>query len=203
MRGYQKTGYRWLKTLESCQFGGILADDMGLGKTLQAISFLLSAKKKGVTSLIVAPSSLVFNWGEEFERFAPQMKVQLIAGDQQERQKKIESCAEYDVSITSYDLLKRDISYYKGKAFQYEIIDEAQYIKNHTTAAAKAVKVIDSQMRIAMTGTPIENRLSELWSIFDFLMPGFLYNYETFKKEIETPVVKNGDEGVMTRLQKW
>ncbi len=202
MRGYQKTGYRWLKTLESCQFGGILADDMGLGKTLQAISFLLSAKKKGVTSLIVAPSSLVFNWGEEFERFAPQMKVQLIAGDQQERQKKIESCAEYDVSITSYDLLKRDISYYKGKAFQYEIIDEAQYIKNHTTAAAKAVKVIDSQMRIAMTGTPIENRLSELWSIFDFLMPGFLYNYETFKKEIETPVVKNGDEGVMTRLQK-
>ena len=202
MRGYQKTGYRWLKTLESCQFGGILADDMGLGKTLQAISFLLSAKKKGVTSLIVAPSSLVFNWGEEFERFAPQMNVQLIAGDQQERQKKIESCAEYDVSITSYDLLKRDISYYKGKAFQYEIIDEAQYIKNHTTAAAKAVKVIDSQMRIAMTGTPIENRLSELWSIFDFLMPGFLYNYETFKKEIETPVVKNGDEGVMTRLQK-
>ena len=202
LRLYQKIGFKWLKMLDIYQFGGILADDMGLGKTLQAISFLLSAKKKGVTSLIVAPSSLVFNWGEEFERFAPQMKVQLIAGDQQERQKKIESCAEYDVSITSYDLLKRDISYYKGKAFQYEIIDEAQYIKNHTTAAAKAVKVIDSQMRIAMTGTPIENRLSELWSIFDFLMPGFLYNYETFKKEIETPVVKNGDEGVMTRLQK-
>ncbi len=202
MRGYQKTGYRWLKTLEACQFGGILADDMGLGKTLQAISFLLSAKKKGVTSLIVAPSSLVFNWGEEFERFAPEMNVQLIAGDQQERQKRIEACAEYDVSITSYDLLKRDISYYNGISFHYVIIDEAQYIKNHTTAAAKAVKVINSQMRIAMTGTPIENRLSELWSIFDFLMPGFLYNYETFKKEIETPVVKNGDEGVMARLQK-
>ncbi|MDE5824753.1 MAG: SNF2 helicase associated domain-containing protein, partial [Lachnospiraceae bacterium] len=188
MRSYQKNGYKWLKTLESCQFGGILADDMGLGKTIQAISFLLSEKKKGVTTLVVAPASLVFNWGEEFNRFGSELKVQLITGDQQERQKKIEDYADYDVSVTSYDLLRRDISYYEGKKFTYEVIDEAQYIKNHTTAAAKAVKVINSQMRIALTGTPIENRLSELWSIFDYLMPGFLYSYEVFKRDIETPI---------------
>ncbi len=202
MRSYQKNGFKWLKTLQSCQFGGILADDMGLGKTIQAISFLLSEKKKGVTSLVVSPASLVFNWGEEFERFGSGLKVQLITGDQQERQKKIEEYADYDVSVTSYDLLRRDISYYEGKKFTYEIIDEAQYIKNHTTAAAKAVKVIDSQMRIALTGTPIENRLSELWSIFDYLMPGFLYSYEVFKRDIETPIAKYDDKNAMARLQR-
>ncbi len=202
MRSYQKNGFKWLKTLESCQFGGILADDMGLGKTIQAISFLLSGKKEGVTTLVVAPASLVFNWGEEFGRFGPELKVQLITGDQQERQKRIEEYADYDVSVTSYDLLRRDISYYEGKKFTYEIIDEAQYIKNHTTAAAKAVKVIDSRMRIALTGTPIENRLSELWSIFDFLMPGFLYSYEVFKRDVETRIVKYDDKDAMSRLQR-
>lgn len=202
MRGYQKNGFKWLKTLESCQFGGILADDMGLGKTIQAISFLLSEKKNGVTTLVVAPASLVFNWGEEFERFGPELKIQLITGDQQERQKKIEVCADYDVNVTSYDLLRRDIAFYEGKKFTYEIIDEAQYIKNHTTAAAKAVKVIDSQMRIALTGTPIENRLSELWSIFDYLMPGFLYSYEVFKRDLETPIAKYDDKDAMARLQR-
>lgn len=202
MRGYQKNGFQWMKTLESCHFGGILADDMGLGKTLQAISFLLSAKNRGTKTIVVAPASLVFNWGEEFERFAPELKVQLITGDQQERQKKIEEYQNYDISVTSYDLLRRDISYYEDKEFDYEIIDEAQYIKNHTTAAAKAVKVIRSHMRMALTGTPIENRLSELWSIFDFLMPGFLYSYDVFKREIETPVVKYDDKDAMTRLQK-
>jgi SNF2 family DNA or RNA helicase len=130
------------------------------------------------------------------------LKVQLITGDQQERQKRIEEYADYDVSVTSYDLLRRDISYYEGKKFTYEIIDEAQYIKNHTTAAAKAVKVIDSRMRIALTGTPIENRLSELWSIFDFLMPGFLYSYEVFKRDVETRIVKYDDKDAMSRLQR-
>jgi len=202
MRGYQKNGFQWLKTLQSCQFGGILADDMGLGKTIQAISFLLSEQNAGVTTLVVCPASLVFNWGEEFARFGSKLKVQLITGDQQERQKKIEAYTDYDVSVTSYDLLRRDISYYEEKKFTYEIIDEAQYIKNHTTAAAKAVKVIDSQMRIALTGTPIENRLSELWSIFDFLMPGFLYSYDVFKKELETPIAKYNDQNAMARLQR-
>lgn len=202
MRGYQENGFKWLKTLQSCQFGGILADDMGLGKTIQAISFILSERKKGVTTLVVAPASLVFNWGEEFDRFGSALKVQLITGDQQERQQKIEAYADYDVSVTSYDLLRRDISFYEGKKFTYQVIDEAQYIKNHTTAAAKAVKVIDSQMRIALTGTPIENRLSELWSIFDYLMPGFLYSYEVFKREIETPIAKYDDKDAMGRLRR-
>jgi len=204
MRKYQKNGYKWMRTLEAWKFGGILADDMGLGKTLQTIAVLLAAKqeKKAGTSLVVAPAALVFNWGEELKRFAPELAVSLITGTQAERQKKLADYQEADVLVTSYDLLKRDILLYEDKEFLYEVIDEAQYIKNHTTAAAKAVKVIKSQTRFALTGTPIENRLSELWSIFDYLMPGFLYGYDVFKKEMETPIVKNKDEAVMKRLQK-
>ena len=204
MRKYQKNGYKWLRTLEAWKFGGILADDMGLGKTLQVIAVLLAAKLEGKTgtSLVVAPAALVFNWGEELARFAPQLKVSLIAGSQSERQAKLQTYTDFDVLVTSYDLLKRDIDQYEEKEFLYQIIDEAQYIKNHTTAAAKSVKVIHSQTRYALTGTPIENRLSELWSIFDYLMPGFLYGYDIFKKEFETPIVKNGDDSAMTRLQK-
>ena len=204
MRNYQKNGYKWLRTLEAWKFGGILADDMGLGKTLQVIAVLLAAKeeKQSGTSLVVAPAALVYNWGEELERFAPSLNVVLVTGNQAERQKKLMEYRNADVLVTSYDLLKRDFDQYDQKEFLYEIIDEAQYIKNHTTAAAKAVKVVNSRIRYALTGTPIENRLSELWSIFDYLMPGFLYGYDTFKKEMETPIVKNGDEAAMARLQK-
>lgn len=204
MRNYQKNGYKWLRTLETWGFGGILADDMGLGKTLQAIAVLLAAKEEGKEgpSLVVSPAALVFNWGEELNRFAPKLRVSLIVGSQEERRQKLASWQEADVLVTSYDLLKRDILLYEDKQFLYQIIDEAQYIKNHTTAAAKAVKVVKSQVRFALTGTPIENRLSELWSIFDYLMPGFLYSYDVFKKEMETPIVKNKDEEAMKRLQK-
>ncbi len=204
MRNYQKNGFRWMKTLEDCGFGGILADDMGLGKTLQTISVLLAAKESGKTgtSLIVCPASLVFNWGEEFEKFAPVLNVQMLAGKGTERTQIIENYKDVDVLITSYDILKRDIDQYEGKQFLYEIIDEAQYIKNQTTAASKAVKLINSKMRFALTGTPIENRLSELWSIFDYLMPGFLYTYDFFRKEFENPIVKYEDEEQMARLQK-
>ncbi len=214
MRKYQKDGFKWLRTLEAWKFGGILADDMGLGKTLQVIAVLLAAKQESLSgteeagqaehgvSLVIAPSSLVFNWGEEFRRFAPELSVVLVTGTQEERRAKIEHWQEADVLVTSYDLLKRDIAYYEGRLFRYEIIDEAQYIKNHTTAAAKAVKVINSRIRFALTGTPIENRLSELWSIFDYLMPGFLYGYDVFRKELEIPIVRNGDEEAAKRLQK-
>lgn len=204
MRGYQVYGFKWLKTLEHYGFGGILADDMGLGKTLQAISVLLAAKEKGTcgTALIVSPASLVYNWKAEFGRFAPELKVNMVVGNQQDRVELIENYRESDVLITSYDLLKRDIAEYENAKFTYQVLDEAQYIKNHSTAAAKSVKVIKSKYRFALTGTPIENRLSELWSIFDYLMPGFLYGYETFRKELETPIVKYKDEYASARLKK-
>ena len=204
MRNYQKDGFKWLRTLEEWNLGGILADDMGLGKTLQMIALLLSAKLEGRegTALIVAPAALVYNWEEEFHRFAPELNVTVVAGNQEERREKIEQYRQFDAMVTSYDTLRRDISFYEDKEFRYEVIDEAQYIKNHTTAAAKAVKVVKSRNRFALTGTPIENRLSELWSIFDYLMPGFLYGYEVFRREIETPIVKNQDEDVVKRLQK-
>ena len=204
LRNYQKDGFKWLRTLEEWNLGGILADDMGLGKTLQIIALLLSAKLEGRTgtTLVAAPAALVYNWEEEIRKYAPELRTAVIAGNQEERREKIEQYGEYDVLVTSYDTLRRDIPFYEGKEFRCEVIDEAQYIKNHTTAAAKAVKVIKSRQRFALTGTPIENRLSELWSIFDYLMPGFLYGYETFRREIETPIVKNQDEDVMKRLQK-
>ena len=204
MREYQRTGYKWLRTLEQAGFGGILADDMGLGKTLQVIAVLLAAKEAGRTesSLVVTPASLVYNWGEEMKRFAPELRVGIISGTQEERQQKLSDYQEYDVLITSYDLLKRDVAFYEDKQFAYQIIDEAQYIKNHTTAAAKAVKVIKSKVRFALTGTPIENRLSELWSIFDYLMPGYLYGYDTFRSEFVAPIVKFADQESLERLKR-
>lgn len=204
MRKYQTTGYKWLRTLDAYGFGGILADDMGLGKTLQMISVLLAYKKEGGegTSLIISPASLVFNWQEELRRFAPALSVCLMVGSQKERAEKLRRYQEYDVLVTSYDLLKRDIVEYEECRFVYQVLDEAQYIKNHVTAASKAVKILHSRTRFALTGTPIENRLSELWSIFDYLMPGFLYGYEVFKKELETPIAKNRDEEATKRLKK-
>ena len=175
-----------------------------MGKTLQAIAFLLSLKEEGRegASLVVTPASLVYNWGEEFARFAPGLRVCLIAGSQEERRQRIHDYRNWDVLVTSYDLLKRDGAEYEGISFASQILDEAQYIKNHATAAAKAVKIIRSRVRFALTGTPIENRLSELWSIFDYLMPGYLYAYEAFKKSLETPIVKNQDEAASARLRQ-
>ena len=204
MRNYQIFGHRWLRTLEKYGFGGILADDMGLGKTLQIISVLSAAKSEGVqgVSLVVCPASLIYNWLEEFFRFSPELNAVAVAGNQSERAEIIARIGNYDVAVTSYDLLKRDIALYENLSFNYEVIDEAQYIKNHSTAAAKAVKVISSRIRFALTGTPIENRLSELWSIFDYLMPGFLYGYETFREQLELPIAKKGDEQAAEKLRR-
>lgn len=204
LRNYQKTGYRWLRMIQKYGLGGILADDMGLGKTLQVITLLLSMQEGNETgtSLVISPASLVYNWESEFAKFAPSLKVGIVSGTPSERADVIENSEEYDVLVTSYDLVKRDIQKYEEKKFFYEIIDEAQYIKNHTTQVSKSVKIIQATHKLALTGTPIENRLSELWSIFDYLMPGFLHNYETFRKEIETPIVKSKDEQVVARLKK-
>ena len=204
MRPYQLYGYKWIRTLAGCGFGGILADEMGLGKTLQTIAAILAEKNEGSvgTSLIICPASLVYNWMEEFHRFAPELSVCPVEGSQHERNAIIARSGKWDVLITSYDHLKRDVAVYEDKIFQYEVLDEAQFIKNQSTAAAKAVKVIRGKHRLALTGTPIENRLSELWSIFDFLMPGFLYRYETFRSEMERPIAKDGDEETAARLRR-
>lgn len=205
LRSYQKTGYRWLKTIGAYGFGGILADDMGLGKTLQVITLLMSQKleqKEHTISLVVCPSSLVLNWESEINKFAPELKSLCINGSNAIREDKFKDIKEIDVLITSYDLLKRDIEFYDNLEFQYHIIDEAQYIKNHNTQNARAVKSINSKIHIALTGTPIENSLAELWSIYDFLMPGYLYNYNRFKTKYETPIVKNKDEVVLDGLKR-
>ncbi len=207
LREYQKKGFLWLKTLAHNGFGGILADDMGLGKTLQVIAFLLSEQEeKGIAdsrpSLIVCPASLVYNWESEIHRFAPALRTRLIIGTAAGRQTLIETIEPGEVCITSYELLKRDIKLYKEVAFGCQVIDEAQYIKNHNTQAAKSVKSINAGFRAALTGTPVENRLSELWSIFDFLMSGFLHSYDRFRKEMENPIVQGQDEEAMERLRK-
>ncbi len=207
LREYQKRGYLWIKTLQHNGFGGILADDMGLGKTLQVICYLLSeyleaAPQDNRRALIVCPASLVYNWKIETSRFAPQLTVRMVVGTAQERMEVIQSVGNKDILITSYDLLKRDIEYYDQIKFHSQIIDEAQYIKNFNTQAARAVKQINSGFKLALTGTPIENRLSELWSIFDYLMPGFLYSYQRFRDELEIPIIQKGDEAAVRRLQR-
>ena len=206
LRGYQKTGYRWIETLCANGFGGILADDMGLGKTLQVIAFLLahyeSPQPDELRTLVICPASLVYNWENECRQFAPALPVLTVAGTAAERKALLASLPERAVLITSYDLLKRDIEEYQTIEFAFQIIDEAQFIKNANTKAAQAVKLVSSQFRMALTGTPVENRLSELWSIFDYLMPGYLYGYEKFRKEIENPIVSNNEEDAMRRLQK-
>ena len=210
LRKYQKTGYRWMRTLDANAFGGILADDMGLGKTLQAITLLLADKLENMerseeepeTTLIVCPASLVYNWEEELMRFAPQLITRLLVGTREERKKQIEDYKDVDVLITSYDLLRRDIDLYEECLFRFIIADEAQYIKNPGTAAAKSIKILRGVTRFALTGTPIENRLSELWSIFDFLMPGFLYDYASFRDMIEIPVTRCHDEKAAEMLKR-
>ncbi|WP_051656743.1 DEAD/DEAH box helicase [Butyrivibrio sp. AE3004] len=205
LRGYQKYGFKWLTMISELGFGGILADDMGLGKTLQVISMLLYKKETmddgALSALIVCPASLVYNWEEEFKRFAPEIDVITITGTQAERKRLLSKKTLPEVLVTSYDLLKRDIGMYENQSFDYEIIDEAQYIKNASAAVSKSVKVIKSRHRFALTGTPIENRLSELWSIFDYLMPGFLYTYERFRDDFETSITKFKDEEATRRLK--
>lgn len=204
LRNYQKHGFRWLKTLINYGFCGILADDMGLGKTLEIISLLLSEKEeKGrVSALVVCPSSLVLNWDNEIKKFAPELSALALIGNAEEREQKLGQIENHDIVITSYELLKRDLESYQKHIFDFEIIDEAQYIKNFRTQNAKAVKAISSKNRMALTGTPIENSLAELWSIFDFLMPDFLFSYAHFKKSYEVPIIKEKDEDTLNDLRK-
>ncbi|WP_291653338.1 DEAD/DEAH box helicase [Clostridium sp.] len=180
LRDYQIKGYNWLKTIENLGFGGILADDMGLGKTIQTITLLLS-NNNNKKSLIITPTSVVYNWKSEFGKFANTLNVGVIHGSVSERNKVKDHYKEYDVLLTTYGTLRSDCEWYKDKKFDFCIIDEAQNIKNKKSKISELVKSIKANCKLALTGTPIENNLLELWSIFDFIMPGYLYNEDRFK----------------------
>ncbi len=199
LRDYQKEGVAWLQTLQGYQFGGILADDMGLGKTLQVIAMLES--KKMSVSIVVAPASLLLNWQDEIHKFAPAMKCCVIHGTRFEREELISNAKNYDVIITSYDYIRRDVDMYKNIEFHYIVLDEAQYIKNQKTKNAISVKQLHGKYRLALTGTPIENSLAELWSIFDFLMSGYLFSYRYFQQNYEYPIVKEKDDESQVKLK--
>lgn len=181
LREYQIQGFKWFKTLSHLQFGGILADEMGLGKTIQTIAFLLSQKNK--KSIVVAPTSLIYNWKNEFETFAPNLNILVLHGSKSERKEMLKNIDENDVILTTYTILKNDFSELENIEFDYCIIDEAQNIKNPYSQNSEAVKQVKASVRFALTGTPIENNLLELWSIFDFIMPGYLYSKNKFQEK--------------------
>ena len=179
LRNYQVEGFNWLNEIANLKVGGILADEMGLGKTIQIIAFLLS--QKGKKSIVITPTSLIYNWRDEFNKFAPSLNVGIIHGDKKNRVVMMEK--DFDVIVTTYGLIKNDYEYYKEKEFDFCIIDEAQNIKNSKAQNTKYVKAIKAGCRIALSGTPMENNLMELWSIFDYIMPGYLLSEAKFKEK--------------------
>ena len=201
LRDYQKEGYQWLRTLYELGFNGVLADDMGLGKTLQVIA-LLDQLQTDKPSLVVCPSSLIYNWEDEVHKFSQTLPVTCIVSDAKTREMMIHNIHDKHLYVTSYDYIRRDIELYDAIEFEYVILDESQYIKNQKTKNATSVKQLHALHKLALSGTPIENSLAELWSVFDFLMPQYLYNYHYFQKKFETDIVKNQDQKKIQQLQK-
>lgn len=203
LRNYQVDGVHWLHFLHKYKFAGVLADDMGLGKTLQALAVLSIHAKKDKPSLIIAPKTLLHNWEQEVIKFAPHLKTILIDGAQSERKSKIAKARKYDLIITSYPALQRDIEIYEQYklCFNYCVLDEAQYVKNPHTKSSHIVRRVKSDYRLVLTGTPLENGVLELWSQFDFLMPGFLGHYAHFQKHIGNPIMKHSNQEALKRLR--
>lgn len=206
LRDYQQLGYQWLKTLAHYRFGGILADDMGLGKTLQSIAFLLSElpsiRESGYPALIVAPASLLYNWLHELTNFAPDIRAVIADGTLPARTRTLRNKTRADVIITSYPLIRRDVQLYAGKSFHTLILDEAQFIKNETTQSAQAVRSIKARYRFALTGTPVENALEDLWSIFGVVFPGlFPDSKKTFHDLPREAVAKRARPFLLRRLK--
>lgn len=201
LRNYQKQGFNWLWFLYSYGLNGILADDMGLGKTLQALVLLQKAKDEDgqMPSLIVCPTSVVYNWQKECEKFTPDLTIMNLTGS--ERHRNLKAIKEHDVIITSYALVRRDYKILRQFNFRNIILDESQNIKNHEAQTTKAVKALKAHHRLALSGTPIENRLSELWSVFDFLMPGFLLDLDEFRYRYIIPIEEKGLRDTQTRLR--
>lgn len=206
LRNYQKKGFEWLSMLDAYNFSGLLADEMGLGKTIQIIALLETIKEHSSFwgekhHLVVCPSSLIYNWEDELKRFGVKLSYLCVSGDKVKREICIKRYLQYDLLITSYDYLRRDIDCYENCNFDYVIIDEAQNIKNYNTKNAQCTKRLKSIHRLALSGTPIENSLAELWSIFDFLMPGYLSSYQDFRKNYEFPIVAQKDKAVARELK--
>lgn len=204
LREYQTAGYRWLKMLSQYHFGGILADEMGLGKTIQGITYLLSEKEANVSqpSLIVAPASLIYNWQMECEKFAPDLKTVVVTGNKNERELLIQGGDEVDLLITSYASLRQDIEWYQKLSIHCLILDEAQMIKNSATKTFQAIKELKTVHRFALSGTPIENNLEELWSLFYMLMPGFFPSKAKFKNMPTEEIAKMIQPFILRREKK-
>ncbi len=185
LRNYQQDGIKWMQNKKNQELFGILADEMGLGKTLQAISFLLLNKNKRKTSLVVTETSLVYNWEAEFKKFAPSLQIGCAYGSKSKREKILKNLRNYHIILTSYGTLNMDIERYKEINFENFIIDEAQNIKNSKSKITQNIKAIKAKTKFALTGTPIENNLLELWSIFDFLKPGYLFSESEFKRKFK------------------
>ncbi len=203
LRPYQQQGLNWLQFLREYKFCGILADDMGLGKTIQTLAHLLLEKQAGrmsLPSLIIAPTSLMSNWRRETERFTPDLKILILQGT--ERKQLFYKIRDYDLILTTYPLLSRDEETLLEHDYHYLILDEAQVVKNPLSKAAQLVRRIKSNHRLCLTGTPMENHLGELWTQFDFLMPGFLSDSATFKKRYRMPIEMHGDSEQRTRLSR-
>ncbi|MFC4404929.1 SNF2 helicase associated domain-containing protein [Gracilibacillus xinjiangensis] len=205
MREYQVTGFQWMKTLSHYHLGGILADDMGLGKTLQTISYLLSEVDSSTTNyqaLVVAPASLLYNWKKEIEKFAPTITSAVIAGSKEQRIATINNADNTNVLITSYPTLRQDLDLYEGKMLDCVILDEAQAIKNHLTLTAKAIRSLKGKQFFALSGTPIENSLDELWSIFYTISPGLYGNKKTFNQLDPKYIAKITRPFILRRVKK-
>ena len=200
-REYQVKGFNWLWFLYQYGLNGILADDMGLGKTLQALALLQKAKEVDgpMPTLVVTPTTVVFNWENEIEKFTPGLSCLKIQGA--DRKSLFKEIPNYDIVITSYALVRRDIEKLKKYKFRYVILDESQNIKNAISQTAQSVKELVSDHKLALSGTPIENKLEELWSVFDFLMPGFLFNVAEFNYRYVTPIMERQDKTVEKRLK--
>ncbi|MBS3679128.1 SNF2 helicase associated domain-containing protein [Ornithinibacillus massiliensis] len=201
LRSYQNTGFQWFKSLSQYRLGGILADDMGLGKTLQSIAFLASELGEH-PHLIVVPSSVVYNWKNEFEKFAPSLQVTIMTGNPQERHERMNQNKDADVWITSYATLRQDITLYRELSFQTLILDEAQYIKNYATKTSKAIREINASRRFALSGTPIENSIDELWAIFQVVLPGLMPNQKSFKQLPHDKIATITKPFILRRLKK-
>jgi non-specific serine/threonine protein kinase len=202
LRPYQRAGLNWLYFLQEFGFGGCLADDMGLGKTIQALVLLLNEKKRKTPSpsLIVAPTSVVFNWQNEIARFAPSLRVLTHTGG--ERRRGTRAFQDYDVVLTTYGTLRRDIAFLKDFDFNYVILDESQNIKNAASQTGKAARLLRSSHRLAMSGTPLENSTNELWAQFAFLNSGLLGSFHEFQMAFTRPIEREADQQAAAFLQK-